>query len=233
MLEIGKKIKQRREELGMTQEELAEKTGYKDRSSINKIEKGGNNLPQTKIVAFAQALNTTPSYLMGWEEPKYGNGIKLIREAKGLTQEQLANNSGLSLKQLQQYEENKSTPNMENLMRITDALDMTLFSFLCSISPNRLFSVTYFTPEGEAEILKNDIIKKLNILNQVDLKRVNEYIDDLTEYIIYGEKGKDSSPADKWEALRKSLETLSDKDLKEVWSYVKFLHWKKSQENQG
>lgn len=68
MLEVGKKIKLRREELGMTQEELAEKTGYKDRSSINKIEKGGNNLPQTKIVAFAQALHTTPSYLLGWED---------------------------------------------------------------------------------------------------------------------------------------------------------------------
>ncbi len=68
MLEVGKKIKLRREELGMTQEELAEKTGYKDRSSINKIEKGGNNLPQTKIVAFAQALQTTPSYLLGWED---------------------------------------------------------------------------------------------------------------------------------------------------------------------
>lgn len=44
---------------------------------------------------------------------------------------------------------------------------------------------------------------------------------------------KSSPPEDKWEALRKMLETLSDEDLKEVWSFVKFLHWRKSQENQG
>lgn len=66
MLEIGKRIKERREELGMTQDELAQKVGYKSRSSINKIENGGNDLPQGKIVAFAKALDTTPSYLMGW-----------------------------------------------------------------------------------------------------------------------------------------------------------------------
>ena len=68
MLDIGGKIKARREELGMTQDELAKKTGYKSRSSINKIERGGNDLPQSKIVAFAIALNTTPTHLMGWDE---------------------------------------------------------------------------------------------------------------------------------------------------------------------
>jgi len=44
---------------------------------------------------------------------------------------------------------------------------------------------------------------------------------------------KSSPPEEKWEALRKLLETLSDADLKEVWSFVKFLNWRSSQENQG
>lgn len=68
MLEVGKRIKARREELNMTQDELAKRTGYKSRSSINKIERGGNDLPQSKIVDFARALSTTPSYLMGWQD---------------------------------------------------------------------------------------------------------------------------------------------------------------------
>lgn len=54
-----------------------------------------------------------------------------------------------------------------------------------------------------------------------------------TEYIIYGEKEKSPPPADKWEALKIMLETLSDDDLSEVWSFVKFQHWRKQQENQG
>ncbi len=70
MLKVGERIKECREKLGLTQDELAQITGYKSRSSINKIEKGGNDLPQSKIVAFAKALKTTPAYLMGWEDEK-------------------------------------------------------------------------------------------------------------------------------------------------------------------
>ena len=65
---IGERIKYRREELGLTQEELAKKCGYKSRSSINKIELS-RELPLKKISLMADALETTPSYLMGWEEP--------------------------------------------------------------------------------------------------------------------------------------------------------------------
>lgn len=66
-MDIGDRIKKRREELGMSQEELAKKVGYKSRSSVNKIEIDGRGLPQNKIVIFAKALETTPAYLMGWE----------------------------------------------------------------------------------------------------------------------------------------------------------------------
>lgn len=65
-MEIGDRIKKRREDLNMSQEELARKVGYKSRSSVNKIEMDGRGLPQTKIVAFAKALETSPAYLMGW-----------------------------------------------------------------------------------------------------------------------------------------------------------------------
>ena len=66
-MDIGSRIKHKREMLKMSQEELAQKVGYKSRSSINKIELDGRGLPQSKIVAFAKALETTPAYLMGWE----------------------------------------------------------------------------------------------------------------------------------------------------------------------
>ena len=72
-MDIGDRIKKRREELGMSQEELAKKVGYKSRSSVNKIEIDGRGLPQNKIVIFAKALETTPAYLMGWEEINYGD----------------------------------------------------------------------------------------------------------------------------------------------------------------
>lgn len=67
MLQLYKNIKERRTELHLTQSELADKMGYADKSMIAKIEKGLVDLPQSKIIAFAKALETTPSYLMGWE----------------------------------------------------------------------------------------------------------------------------------------------------------------------
>lgn len=65
---INETIRKRRIELGMSQQELAEKVGYKSRSTINKIELGINDIPRSKIDNFAIALKTTPSELMGWEE---------------------------------------------------------------------------------------------------------------------------------------------------------------------
>ena len=66
--DIGQRIKTRREELNMTQMDLAKALGYKSKSSINKIELGVQNLRQSKIKAIADALKTTPSYIMGWDD---------------------------------------------------------------------------------------------------------------------------------------------------------------------
>lgn len=93
-MNIGQRIKQRREELDISQEELAKKAGYKSRSSINKIEVDGRGLPQSKIVLIAEALKTTPAYLMGWDESPnpeitYDDVERLVaRNGKNLTTEQ-------------------------------------------------------------------------------------------------------------------------------------------------
>ena len=63
---IGARIRARRIELNITQKELAQKTGYTSHTSIAKIEKGGVDLPQSKILVFASALSTSVDYIMGW-----------------------------------------------------------------------------------------------------------------------------------------------------------------------
>lgn len=64
---LGLRIKARRNELGMTQAELAKKLGYKTKSSITKIEQGVSDITQTQVRQFAEALDCTVSYLMGWQ----------------------------------------------------------------------------------------------------------------------------------------------------------------------
>lgn len=70
MSEIYDRIKTRRQELGLTVEELANRMGYKDKSSISKIENGKADIPQSKVAAFARALETTTAYLIGIDEEK-------------------------------------------------------------------------------------------------------------------------------------------------------------------
>ena len=70
MSTIYERIRARRIELGLTVEELAKKMGYKDKSSISKIENGKADIPQSKVIPFARALNTTTAYLMGIDTAK-------------------------------------------------------------------------------------------------------------------------------------------------------------------
>lgn len=70
MTPVGKRIMEKRIELGMSQDELAQKVGYKDRSSIAKIELGERDIRQAKVIAFAEALHTTPQWLMGYDTKK-------------------------------------------------------------------------------------------------------------------------------------------------------------------
>lgn len=65
---IYDRIKYLRENLGLSQQDLADRMGYKSRSAINKIELGLRDINQSKVIEFAKALNTTPAYLMGWDE---------------------------------------------------------------------------------------------------------------------------------------------------------------------
>ena len=67
-MEYFEKIKELRIKKGLTQQKLAELTGYNDRSSIAKIESGSVDIPQSKLELFAKVLGCSPAYLMGWKD---------------------------------------------------------------------------------------------------------------------------------------------------------------------
>lgn len=76
---IGEKIKYLREQAKISQTELAEKVNT-TKQNIYKYEKGIiTNIPSDRIELIANALNTTPAYLMGWEEDIYDSEINLSR----------------------------------------------------------------------------------------------------------------------------------------------------------
>lgn len=79
-VEFGQRVKERRKLLGMTQLDLAIKMGFKSKQAISHIEAGDRNLKQSQVSALAEALNVTPAYLMGWEEPEQKKTVTKIHE---------------------------------------------------------------------------------------------------------------------------------------------------------
>lgn len=82
MLELYENIKKLRKQNGWSQEELAKRAGYTDRSSIAKIEKGQFDLPQSKIFLFAKIFGVTPSELMGNDGVPAQNYDEFVWEQK-------------------------------------------------------------------------------------------------------------------------------------------------------
>lgn len=96
MADIGRRIKERREELKMTQQELADRLGYRNKSSIAKIETGTNDIVQSKVVEFAKVLDTTVADLMGWTVTEEAANVVSTLATKALKESK----KGVSIKVL-------------------------------------------------------------------------------------------------------------------------------------
>lgn len=71
-MDLATRVRQRREQLGLSQEDLAIRMGYSSRTSVNKIE-NGRPCSQKIIARLADALGVSIPYLMGWEEMQKKN----------------------------------------------------------------------------------------------------------------------------------------------------------------
>ena len=93
-MNIGEKIKIRRQELGWSQQKLADLMGYTSKSTITKIEKGLSDVGQKNIIKFSKVLGVPIAYLMDWEED-----VDLTEEptnmAGSMLQQHIANYSHL------------------------------------------------------------------------------------------------------------------------------------------
>lgn len=120
MLELYKNIKKRREELGLSQDALAKKVGYTDRSSIAKIESGKVDLPQSKILEIAEALRIPPGELMGLDGiEEQQNYYYLDSEAAELANE-IYNNEDLRI--LFDATRNISKEDLQFVVRMVEGL---------------------------------------------------------------------------------------------------------------
>lgn len=112
-IRFGERVKARREELGLSQAELSRRVGYTSRSTIGKIEIGESDVSRDKIIALANALQTTPEYLIGWDEKStkintqtIGDRIRERREELDISVSELAKRLGKNRATVYRYESN-------------------------------------------------------------------------------------------------------------------------------
>ncbi|WP_242835877.1 helix-turn-helix transcriptional regulator [Clostridium sp. DL-VIII] len=81
---LKENIKKRRLDLNLTLEEVSNKLSV-SKPTLQRYESGViSNIPSDKIEKLAAILETTPAYLMGWEEEKIDIKSQLTEEEKSL-----------------------------------------------------------------------------------------------------------------------------------------------------
>lgn len=126
---IGNRIRKRREYLGMSQDELAKRCGYKSRSTINKIEKEVNDITQSKIVAFANALDTSIDYLMGIDKNnrnEIGRKITELRKSQNKSLYEMSNELHIDIDVLDDYEKGIRKIPIEILDKIASYFNVSI-----------------------------------------------------------------------------------------------------------
>ncbi len=89
MQEIMKRMKTRREELDMSYQTLSEKVGV-SKSTLQRYETGYiKNMPVDKLEAIAEALQVSPSYLMGWDEQEKPQTLAAHFDGDEFTEDEL------------------------------------------------------------------------------------------------------------------------------------------------
>lgn len=99
MKNIGERIKEARLARGFSQEDLAKRSGYGSRASINKIELGKMDPPRSKVASIAEALRVSPAWLLG-----FGEENEIVLELHPVYKT-MAKMSDAQLDRLQEYAE--------------------------------------------------------------------------------------------------------------------------------
>ena len=106
----GERIRHRREELGISQKDLAETIGTLSQNLYKYEQNIIENIPSDKVEALADALNVSPAYIMGWDlntapaNSVIPERLHSLRESRGLTLDQVGEYIGVNRATILRYE---------------------------------------------------------------------------------------------------------------------------------
>ena len=181
----------------MTQEQLAEAMGYSHKSSINKIEMGKTDLPQSKLIAFAKVLGVTPCELLGFEPTKasdtFKNRLLFAMQQNNVKAADLATRTGLSKAQISQY-----------VNGVYEAKQQALYKLAVALNVSEAWLMGHDVPMGR--LLVNKEQEQTSMFQQIQLYFGSEAEQIMKLFVQLNKQGKN-----------KAIETL--KDLSSIPKY--------------
>jgi len=217
----GRKIRQCREEKGLTLVECGKKAGI-SYTHISEIERG-NVCPSLKTLEkLAAALEKPASYFLTGNTPfGLGDRVRKLREAQGLTQARLAGQLGISDSLVAQIETGKAQPSLNTLEKLAEALGVSADYFLAQREESNQDQAPV-VPLKEWSLGKKteNFMGLLRILSESDLELITEMVRLLGQY-RGGQINNVSDPVTL--EIIGLVQELSKDKKQSVLDYIKFI----------
>jgi transcriptional regulator with XRE-family HTH domain len=175
LMTIGDRIRKSREYKEMPMEELGKRTGV-TRQTIFKYETGIiSNIPSDKIEKMADALEVTPTYLIGWEDERgaptedFADRIKQYREEKELSLEDLAKRLNTYKQVVHRWETRQQIPQMDKVAEVAELLGVSvpwLIGYdveIAKTEPKRRFLMDKIAKADEKKL--NKIVRLMELID--------------------------------------------------------------------
>lgn len=178
----GDRIRNRRLELGLTQEELAKKMGLAGKSTISKIESSGNEVSLKQVRKYAEALNCTVGYLLGMDATPSGHKVHSLftkEERDAVDTEAMKASIAAHRKMMKEL---YPTPSVEEIIK-NEAIHYVLDDALEDAAYNGKKKLE--DEEQDLPFKPNTPLSKREQLIQSILQMTDDQVDDLFKYALF------------------------------------------------
>lgn len=195
IMTAGQRMKEKRKELGLSAEFIADKLGVSP-ATIYRYEKGDiEKIPGNILEQISKILKTTPAYLMGWE-PDDASRIRMAREVSGFTQKKLAQQIGVSVATLDAWERGYAKPRKADFDALAAALDMSPYSLYDWDTANDALASYMNDMVADHGPHIFDLLNHFDQLNDLGQTTAVQRVAELTEIDKYKAESIDDLPHD-------------------------------------
>lgn len=181
----GKLLKKLREELNMTQKELADRVQVTPKA-ISFYELNQREPSNELLVEFSKIFNVSTDYLLGnhINNLNFSNRLKALRKEKNLSQEEMAIKLNISTSAYGYYEQGKTTPNISTLNEMAKIFNVTTDYLLGNSNVKQLSRKDEIDIQKDLEEMKKDMTKgtlRLSLDGEIVDDEIKQFILDNME----------------------------------------------------